>query len=105
MANGFYEAMRAQGISYNTTASVRKFKCPTCGFEFSLVYARAIACQGCTEATKSCPKIRCSRCDSEFFIRDTPDVNNRIQERTLSDHICRIVNGRLDDLGIIEHNR
>ena len=46
--NGFFEAMRAKGFSNCTTASVRKLTCPDCGFQFSLVYARAVACQGCS---------------------------------------------------------
>ena len=32
MASTYFEAMRAHGFSYNTTASVRKLECPRCGF-------------------------------------------------------------------------
>ena len=103
--NGYFEAMKAQGFSYNTTASVRKFTCPRCGFRFSLVYARAIACQGCSEAVRGCPKVRCNRCDYEFFLDRTPDVLDSVQQRTLADHICKIVNTRLDSQGITEFNR
>lgn len=105
MANAYFEVMQAKGFSYNTTASVRKFQCPRCGFQFSLVYARAIACQGCSEAVKGCPKVRCNKCDYEFFLSETPDVLNKNQERTLADHICGIVNRRDDGLGIEVYNR
>ncbi len=99
MVNGFYEAMRAKGFSYNTTAALKKFKCPECGFEFSMMYARAIACQGCSEANNNCPKLRCSKCDSEFFMTDTPQVNNDYQQRNLSEHIGRIVTKYNSDMG------
>jgi len=103
--NGHYEAMKAKGFSYETTASVRKFDCPNCGFKFSLVYARAFACQGCSEVVKGCPKVRCDKCDHEFFIDQMPDINGKEQQRIMSDHICRIVNERYDDLGIKDYNR
>ncbi len=105
MANGYFEAMRAKGFSYNTTASIRKFDCPRCGFKFSLAYARAIACQGCSESVRGCPKVRCAKCDYEFFLENTPDVQDKIQEHTLAQHICRIVNKRDDGLGIEVYNR
>lgn len=106
MTNMFYEKLRSQyGISYNTTASVRKFACPRCGFEFSLAYARAIACQGCSEAVKDCKKVRCAKCDYEWRLADTPDVQDKIQENTLAEHICDIVNKRDDGRGIVVFNR
>lgn len=98
--NGYYEAMRAKGMSYETTASMRKFECPRCGFMFSLVYARTFACQGCTEATRGCPKVRCEKCDHEFFISETPEIHGKVQQKIISDHICEIVNKRNNDLGI-----
>ncbi len=100
MASGVFEAMRAKGFSYNTSASVRKMTCPYCGFQFSLVYARAIACQGCSEATRGCPKVRCAKCDSEFYIQQSEDVHDKVQERVLADHICNIVNERYDHYGL-----
>lgn len=65
----FFQAMNEHGFSDNSTASVRKtLTCPRCGFNFSLVYARAFACQGCSEAMRGCPKVRCNKCDFEFPI-------------------------------------
>lgn len=105
MGSTYFDAMKAHGFSYNTTASVRKMKCSRCGFEFSLVYARTFACQGCSEAVRGCPKVRCNKCDLEFFIEQSPDVQNKIQERTLADHITRVVDQRNKDLGVVSNNR
>ena len=105
MGSTYFDAMKAHGFSYNTTASVRKMKCPRCGFEFSLVYARTFACQGCSESVRGCPKVRCNKCDLEFFIEASPDVQNKIQERTLADHITRVVDQRNKDLGVVSNNR
>lgn len=105
MADPYFEAMRAKGFSYNTTASVRKLTCPRCGFQFSLVYARAVACQGCSEAVTGCPKVRCAKCDMEFPIGMSQDVHGKVQERTLADHIMKVVDERNNDLGVVSNNR
>ncbi len=102
---GFYDEMKKRGMSYETTASLRKFECPNCGFKFSMVYARAIACSGCSEVIKGCPKVRCAKCDHEFYIEDTPDVDGKLQQRFMADHICNIVNARYKERGITEYNR
>jgi len=99
MADGFSEAMRQKGFSYETTASLKKFKCPYCGFEFSMIYARTFACQGCSEALKNCPKLRCAKCDTEFFITETPQVNNEIQQRIMAEHISQVVTKYNNDMG------
>lgn len=105
MASTYFEAMRAHGFSYNTTAAVRKLQCPRCGFEFSLVYARTFACQGCSEASRGCPKVRCNKCDMEFPLQQSNDVHNAVQERTLADHMNNIIVQRNSDLGIVSNNR
>ncbi|MDR0508291.1 MAG: hypothetical protein LBG63_00460 [Candidatus Methanoplasma sp.] len=99
MVDGFSESMRQKGFSYETTASLRKFKCPYCGFEFSLVYARTFACQGCSEAWKNCPKVRCNKCDTEFFITETPHANNEIEQRLLAEHVSEVVTKFNKDMG------
>ncbi len=101
MSTTYYEAMKAHGFSNEATASVRKsFTCPRCGFVFSLVYARAFACQGCSEAVKGCPKVRCNKCDYEFFIRESTEIQNDLEQRFMSDHICKIVTKRREDQGV-----
>lgn len=104
LVDGFYEAMVSKGFSRNTTASLKKFKCPYCGFEFSMIYARTFACQGCSEAQKDCPKLRCEKCDTEFFIKETPQVHNDYQQRGVAEHISRIVEKYNEDMGYT-HNR
>ncbi|MDR3282155.1 MAG: hypothetical protein LBS92_00900 [Candidatus Methanoplasma sp.] len=104
MSNAFYDAMKNSGFSYETTASVKKYACPHCGFMFSLVYARAFACRGCSEASRGCPKVRCDKCDAEFPIQDLGHVHGNVQERTIADHICNVVNEYNHDMGL-EHNR
>lgn len=101
MSSTYFQAMKAHGFSENTTASVRKsFTCPRCGFQFSLVYARTFACQGCSEAVMGCPKVRCAKCDCEFPIESSIDVFNHVQGRTLADHMNGIVTQRNSDLGV-----
>ncbi|MBQ3736606.1 MAG: hypothetical protein II855_06695 [Candidatus Methanomethylophilaceae archaeon] len=99
MPDGYMEAMKNSGFAYETTASVRKFKCPACGFQFSMVYARTIACKGCPDAIKGCPKMRCAKCDYEFWIQDTPWVNNKLQERYMADHMNNVVTAFRNDYG------
>lgn len=106
MATTYFEAMRSHGFSYNTTASVRKtLVCPRCGFQFSLVYARSIACQGCSEAVRGCPKVRCAKCDCEFPLGTSVDVQDRVQERTLADHITDVVDQRYRNNGVASVKR
>lgn len=106
MATSYFDAMKANGFSYNTTASVRKgFVCPRCGFQFSLVYARAFACQGCSEAVRGCSKVRCARCDAEFPIEESCDVHGKVQQRTLADHINNIITERNSGIGVSSTNR
>lgn len=102
----FYQAMNDHGFSNNTTASVRKtLTCPRCGFNFSLVYARAFACQGCSEAFRGCPKVRCNKCDFEFPIQQSADVWDAGQERVLADHMSDFMNQRAVDRGWSSLNR
>jgi len=95
----YYQAMRAKGISRNSMDSIRKFKCPSCGFEFSITYARTFACRGCPEVMNSCPKVRCAKCDHEFYIRETPHVQGEMRERMLSQHVSSVVSDYYKEQG------
>lgn len=99
MADGYSEIMKKKGFSYETTESVRKFACPYCGFNFSLVYARTFACQGCSEALRNCPKVRCAKCDTEFFIKETPRIDTKEQQKFMANHICKVVEDYRDRYG------
>lgn len=103
--NGYFNAMQGKGFSYESTASVRKMECPYCGFMFSLVYARAVACRGCSKAYYGCSKVRCARCDNEFPLRTSNDVSGPLQERVLSNHIAGVIRNDLDSRGITVLNR
>ncbi len=44
-----------------------KIKCPRCGFLFSKMHSRAIACSGCSKSViGDCEFVRCPRCDHEI---------------------------------------
>lgn len=103
--NGYFDAMREKGFSYESTASVRKMTCPYCGFSFSLLYARAIACKGCSKAYYGCSKVRCAMCDSEFPLRCSKDINSVAQERRLSAHLASVIKNDMDSKGIEALNR
>ncbi|MEM2464940.1 MAG: hypothetical protein QXL85_04925 [Candidatus Bathyarchaeia archaeon] len=42
--------------------------CPKCGFQFDILYARAISCKGCDRilSNLSCEYIKCPKCGFEF---------------------------------------
>lgn len=103
--NGYFNAMQGKGFPYESTASVRKMDCPYCGFSFSLVYARAVACRGCSKAYIGCTKVRCAKCDAEFPMRISNDVNGLLQERVLSEHIAGVIRNDSDSRGIKVLNR
>ena len=97
--DGYYMAMRAKGFSSNTMDTIRKQHCPNCNFEFALVYGRTTACRGCAEALNNCPKIRCPKCDHEWFMREVDDIANKNREHEVADHISGIVTTYYDDMG------
>jgi hypothetical protein len=97
--DGYLTTMRSKGFSPATMKSVRKFRCPECGFEFSIVYARTFACRGCSKAVTGCSKVRCAKCDHEFPIQDTPEIHGRFQEKVMDDHMARIVSDYYADMG------
>ena len=97
-------AMREKGFSWNTLAALRKTKCPQCGFEFSLTYARTIACRGCPMATKNCPKVRCAKCDHEFYINEISHVGkNEFVERSVVKHQSKIEKQYNEQIGRTRH--
>lgn len=98
--NGYFGAMERKGFSYETTASVRKVECPRCGFGFSPVYARAVACKGCPRAYRGCDRIRCARCDLEFPLGSSKDVGGALQGRILAEHMADVIRKDMDEKGI-----
>jgi len=46
--------------------------CPRCGFQFDVLYARAVSCQGCSRmlTSLSCEYVKCPKCGFEFQISE-----------------------------------
>ncbi|RLF24087.1 MAG: hypothetical protein DRN15_04110 [Thermoprotei archaeon] len=44
----------------------RIIRCPNCGYQFSLSYARTMACSGCPLSVSGCDYVKCPRCGYEF---------------------------------------
>lgn len=46
----------------------RSLTCPKCGYEFDILYARAVSCQACRRLIGElyCDMARCPQCDHEF---------------------------------------
>ncbi|MCD6469845.1 hypothetical protein J7L29_03485 [Candidatus Bathyarchaeota archaeon] len=44
--------------------------CPRCGFQFSILYARAVSCQNCSRmlSSLSCEYVKCPKCGLEFHV-------------------------------------
>jgi hypothetical protein len=97
--DGYYMAMRAKGFSRNTIDSVRKQHCPNCHFEFALVYGRTTACRGCAEVVNNCPKVRCPKCDHEWFIKDVSHINDKYRGRAVENHVSDVVTKYYEDNG------
>ena len=98
--DGYWEAMKSKGFTPNTMRSIRRMKCPNCGFIFSLTYARTFACRGCSMSVSGCPKVRCAKCDHEFFLREMPEVGDEYRERSLADHMGDVVDDYYKEQGI-----
>lgn len=75
--------MRQYGITNNLLRATKMIHCPRCGYEFNLMYGRAVACVGCSSVVKSCDKARCPKCDHSFPIRQAALVETKQQEIVL----------------------
>jgi DNA-directed RNA polymerase subunit RPC12/RpoP len=96
---GYIRSMRDHGFSEKTVCAVRKIKCPECGFEFSLTYARTIACRGCPHAVTNCPMVRCAKCDHEFFLKEFEHIGNKLRQRLMSEHMANVVDDYINSMG------
>lgn len=100
----YAKAMSEHGVSWNTLATIRKSRCPQCGFEFSLTYARTIACRGCPMATKNCPKVRCAKCDHEFYIQEMSHASAAANlPKGQAKHQSRVERNYNDQIGRTRH--
>jgi len=54
-----------KSIKFGRSAGISK--CPRCGFEFNITYARTFACRGCRYSVfGDCGYIKCPRCGFEY---------------------------------------
>jgi hypothetical protein len=90
---------REAGISSQLLKSTKSFKCRICGFEFSLLSSRSIACQGCRRAVLGCRLVRCPKCDFEFSLDQTPIAIDGISSKLLSDYMSKILSDYFKDFG------
>lgn len=79
--------------------ATRTLKCTKCGFEFSIFYARAVACRGCPEAILGCEYTRCPRCDNEFPISQIGIASSKRDTRELATYTSQIFSSYYDDFG------
>ncbi|MGC8816908.1 MAG: hypothetical protein ACP5PX_03770 [Candidatus Hadarchaeum sp.] len=87
------------GGSPRLLKATRNLKCPKCGFEFSLIYARAVACRGCPESVLGCEYTRCPRCDNEFSINQVGLTTSKKDTRDLATYTSEIFSSYCNDFG------
>jgi len=56
------------GVVLRVGAGRRVLRCPKCGFEFDVSYARATACLSCVISVRGCQYIKCPRCGYEWLL-------------------------------------
>jgi len=91
--------LRNFGISKNLEKVSDIIKCPRCGFEFRLMYARAFACQGCKLAVTGCEYVRCPKCDLEFPISHTKLTQDGTTSESISSYMSKVVSDYFRDFG------
>ncbi|MBC7218902.1 MAG: hypothetical protein H5T49_02015 [Hadesarchaea archaeon] len=87
------------GGSPRLLKATRTVRCSKCGFEFSLIYARAVACRGCPEAIIGCEYTRCPRCDNEFPINQVGIASSKKDTRVLATYTSAIFSSYYNDFG------
>jgi len=91
--------LRKMGGSPRLLKFTRTLKCQKCGFEFSLLYARAVACRGCPEAVIGCEYTRCPRCDNEFPIDEIGLARSKLDKKDLVSYASSMFTNYYNDFG------
>jgi hypothetical protein len=91
--------MRAAGITPILLKTTKMLKCSYCGFEFNIVYSRAIACQGCPKAVYGCTLVRCPRCDHEFPINKSTVARTERSARVIGNYMSKLLFTYFRDYG------
>jgi len=96
---GLPSCMRQLSVDKKFFESTRMVKCPMCGSEFSLVYARAIACIGCPDSVRGCELVRCPNCDREFELKIAGIASTKEGSRSLAERMSRVLSEYCEDFG------
>ena len=92
--------MRQYGVTRTFLKANQWVKCPACGYEFNLMYARSIACQGCPQAVLGCDLMRCPKCDFEFRLTDMrPVITSREDATRMAKYVARALRRYHEDFG------
>jgi DNA-directed RNA polymerase subunit RPC12/RpoP len=90
--------LRRAGVTPELMNTTRRFACPNCGKEFSLMQSRAIACRGCRMANTNCRYARCPYCDKEFPMEQVI-TKNKYGEKYLAGYANNILNNYYTQFG------
>lgn len=90
--------MASAGVTPELLKTTKRFKCPNCGKEFSLMQSRAIACRGCRFASTNCRYARCPYCDTEFPLEQVL-TKNKYGELYLANYANNILANYYSQVG------
>ncbi len=79
--------------------TARLVKCPECNAEFSLLWARAISCQGCPDSVRGCELARCPKCDTEWDLRTLRIVYSKFEKRRVAKRANTVLLEYYKDVG------
>jgi len=79
--------------------STKWVTCPECGFEFNVIYSRAIACHGCPESVFGCEYVRCPKCNHEFKMTSLGITRNEAETRSISSYWSKVLLQYCRDFG------
>jgi len=91
--------LRQLSVDRKFFESTKMIKCPTCGFKFSLIYARATACIGCPDSVLGCELVRCPSCDKEFEIERVGITSTKGGSRSLAERMSKVLSEYYGDFG------
>ena len=78
-------------LSKYTRKSIELIRCPKCNREFSLIYARAIACWGCPKSVMNCSLVRCPYCDTEIPLESLKIAKDKAEILSLARHLSKVI--------------
>ena len=86
-------------VSEDVLTSSKTIKCPMCHYEFSLYYARAVACEGCPLTVRGCENVRCPRCDNEFSLNSVNITSGKAGQRHAGQFMSKLMSQYNDEFG------